>query len=80
MARDNPFGSLGHESLRQLEKAVDAEIATVDARIVHLTTREVGKSATLDGVVFALARLGGEREALDNLKKRVYDANQLGGK
>lgn len=74
----NPFLSLGKSSLAQLERALDAAAEDTRRRIVHLTVRELGRDKDPNAVVMALARLGGELDAVDNMKKLVYAANQGG--
>ena len=74
----NPFLLLGKESVRQIEKALDAAMESNEGRIVHVVTNDIGK-IDQQQVLLKLARLGGARDALDNLKTLTYDALSQGG-
>lgn len=74
----NPFDALGGSALAALRRALEEHTKATEGRILHLATRDLGVSRDPQATMLTLARLGGERDALDRLKTLVYDAERGG--
>lgn len=74
----NPFDALGGSALAALRRALEEHAKVAESKIVRLATHDLGVSRDPQATMLTLARLGGERDALDRLKTLVYDAERGG--